>query len=390
MNLLAWNRTTLALAAALATMVAFPGGADAFWASSGSYGSYGSRGSSGSSGSYGSSGSSGSYGSYGSRGSYASSGGSYASSGGSYASSGGSHGPGPIKRLVMHIHAKKASRASSGGSSGSYGSSSHSSGSHGSSGGSSGGVTYYHSSAGSTGSHGSSGGSSGSTGSYGGYSSVTTHSHVIASTPTVTRVVAAKPVAPAVTGSGTLRVSVPADATVYVNDRKTTSTGSQRQYVSNGLKQGQSYTYRVRVEYERNGKTVTESKVASLTLGSDETLAFDASSPAPAAVLADEDDAEEADEAEVASKQAITKLALRVPADAKVTLAGAATKQTGAEREFITTRLEAGATWEDYTVRVEAKVDGEPVVQQRRITLRGGESQAMVFNFESAKLASLD
>lgn len=373
MNLLAWNRTSLALAAALTTMVAAPGGADAFWASHGSYGSYGSRGS------YGSYASGGSYGSYASSGSY----GSYASSGshGSSASY-GSYGPGPFKRLAMHIRAKHSSHGSSGGS---YASS----GSHGSSGGSSGGTVTYHYSTASTGSHGSSGASSGgysSAGSHGGYSSVYASSPTVVSSSRV--IVASKPVAPSVPvettiGSAMLRVSVPVDAVVYVNDRKTTSTGSQRQYVSNGLKSGESYTYRVRVEFEQDGESKTMTKQVRLTAGSDELLAF--AEPTSAPVVADDDESDEEEEA-----KPVTKLTLRVPADAQVTLAGAATEQTGAEREFVTTRLQAGATWEDYTVRVETTVEGKPVVQERVITLRGGESQALIFNFSDATLAALN
>jgi len=176
-----------------------------------------------------------------------------------------------------------------------------------------------------------------------------------------------------------LRVNVPTDAVVYVNDSKTTSTGSQRQYVSHGLKEGQSYTYNVRVEFEREGQLVSESKSVSLSAGGDESLAFEA---APAAPIVAEEPADD--------DETVTKLTVKVPADAKVTLAGAATKQVGAEREFLTTRLAAGATWEDYTILVEAEVNGEIVTQKRTITLRGGESQALVFDFEPATLASVN
>ncbi|MEN1678174.1 MAG: TIGR03000 domain-containing protein [Planctomycetota bacterium] len=392
-------RTLLAVAA----MAAFSAAdADAFWASRGSYGSYGSAGSYGSSGSFGSHGSYASRGSYGSHGSYASRGsygshGSYASRGsygstgssGSYGSTGssgsyGSHGSaGPFKRLAAHIRAKHASSGSHGstGSTGSYGS-------HGSAGAT---VTYYHSSAGSHGSHGASYNSTGSAGSYGGavYGHTTVHSgHVIASTnaTTTTRVVAAKPV----TGkadSGMLSVRVPTDAVVFVNGKKTTSTGSQRQYVSHGLQSGESYTYDVRVEVLRNGEKVSDSKSVKLVAGGNQSLDFSAiAGPTPA-------EPEQVAETEEDEEGVVTKLTLRVPEDAKVTLAGAVTQQTGAERQFLTDKLAAGATWEDYVVRVEATVDGASKVQQRRITLRGGESQSMVFSFgesSSAKLASLN
>ena len=351
----------LMTAAAATCLVAID--AEAFWGSRGSFGSYGSAGSHGSYGSAGSHGSTGSYGSYGSAGSHGSYSVSYASSGsygstgsyGSYGSAGshGSHGPGPLKRLAAHIRAKRAARASYGsyGSAGSHGST----GSYGSTG-SHGGYSYS-----STGSHGSSGshGSTGSHGSYGGGSVIYSHA---------SKTAVAKPVVVASNdASGSLQVSVPADAVVYVNDHKTTSTGVVRNYVSNGLKQGAAYKYRVRVEYDVNGKTVTETKVATVIGGGSADLEFGdqpslATSPAPE-----------------------TKLTLSVPADASVTLAGAATGQGGAEREYTTTKLPAGASWDNYVVEV--TVGGQ--TQERTINLVGGESQHLVFDFaDAAKLAA--
>ncbi|MEM6329148.1 MAG: TIGR03000 domain-containing protein [Planctomycetota bacterium] len=209
-------------------------------------------------------------------------------------------------------------------------------------------------------------------------------SHVMAGS-TATPHVAAKPVT---TGSGMLRVTVPADAVVYVNGNKTTSTGSQRQYVSHGLESGRGYTYTLRVEYERDGKPVVESKTVKLVAGGDESIAFVSGADASAVA---ETDAEASDEADgEPAPVTVTKLTLQVPEDATVTLAGAATKQTGAEREFLTTKLPAGTTWEDYTVEVQAVVDGKTITQQRSIVLRGGESQALVFDFSPTVVASLD
>ncbi len=58
-----------------------------------------------------------------------------------------------------------------------------------------------------------------------------------------------------------LSVKVPADAKVFVNDRATTSTGTDREYVSHDLAAGARYNYNVRAEFERDGKTVTENKI---------------------------------------------------------------------------------------------------------------------------------
>ncbi len=323
----------LALVAAMTLTVS---DAQAFWHSHGSYGS----GSSGSYGSYASHGSSSSYGSYASSG-----------SSGSY----GSHGGGLIARKIAR-HASRGSHGSyaSHGSSSSYGSYASVT------------VSYSsHASSGSSGSYSSYGSSS-----HGSYSSVSqssagSYGTVISGSSTVSQ-----PTYASSTGSGTLSVSVPADAVVFVNGAATKSTGTQRQYVSNGLAQGEDYAYEVRVEYELNGEKVVESKSATLTANGTATLSFTAGEPTPVSVA----------EAETT----VTKLIVRVPEGAAITLAGAPTKQTGEQREFTTTRLASGQTWEDYQVKVE--VAG--VVQQRTITLRGGDSQELVFNFSSDQVAA--
>ena len=74
-----------------------------------------------------------------------------------------------------------------------------------------------------------------------------------------------------------------------------------------------------------------------------------------------------------------TRLTLRVPADAKITLAGVPTKQTGEVREFATNRLAAGQTWSNYNVHVEVTRDGKTYTQDRTILLTGGQSQELDF-----------
>jgi uncharacterized protein (TIGR03000 family) len=167
-------------------------------------------------------------------------------------------------------------------------------------------------------------------------------------------------------GAGVLKVIVPADATVFVNDRATKSTGTERQFVSRGLRGDRQYSYRVRVEFEQDGKPVTKTAAATLTAGSNKLLAFDA---------------------KPSVEQVATKLTLTVPASARVTLAGAETKQTGVEREYVTTKLAKGEAWDNYQIRVDVEQDGKVVSQERTISLRGGESQEIAFDFEGEKLA---
>lgn len=336
---------TITTSLAILAMVAMACDSQAFWGRGGSYGSYGGYGSAGSYGGYGSSGSYAA--SYGSSGSY---GGSYGSSGSysaSYGSS-GSFGGGLLSRIGSRIRAHH-------GSSGGYGSSGSYAVSYGSSG-------SYGASYGSSGSYGASYGSSGS---YGGYSTPVyddcgcdggCDGGCAGGCDTCGGTVVDPHYASTSTGSGMLRVSVPADAKVYVNGKLTTSTGTDRQYVSHNLQSGRTYSYDVRVEYTSAGQPVTEQRQVSLTAGSDELLAFTA--PAVATPVA-------------------TTLKLNVPAEARVTLAGAATQQTGAHREFVTTKLAAGQMWNDYRVQVE--LAGQ--VEEKVISLKGGDVQSIDFEF---------
>ena len=263
-------------------------------------------------------------------------------------------------------------------SSGSWGSSSSSSGSWGSSSsGSSGGWLARHShykgyrrarwhSSGSWGS------SSSSSGSWGSSSSGSSGTWMPA-TPNA-------PDAPAENGayyrsnSGTLTVTVPADAKVFVNDMATKSEGLNRRYVSRGLVPGRTYTYTVRVEFERDGQQVSETKTAQLLTGSTVELVFDSAASG---------DIEQVDDTPVD-----TKLTLNVPANAKVFLAGNLTKMTGLTRTYTTQKLSAGQDWPGYVVRVAIERNGRTVAQERVITLNAGQQHELSFDFDTDKLAS--
>lgn len=318
--------------------------ASAFGRRGGSYGSYGSGGS------YGSYASSGSYGSYGSAGSSASYG-SYASSG-SYASAGSSGRQG----LFARWHARKAARKASAGSYGSYGSA----GSYASSG------SY------------ASAGSYASSGSYGSHYVPVEYSAPVEAEPYCADCVGGAAVSTstelAANGEAAIHVDVPADARVFVNDNLTTSTGSDRQYVSRGLAEGMSYSYKLRVEFQRDGEAVVENKTVRLQAGQTVDLSFGAGEPT------------------LAAEPAKTELKLSVPADAKVFLAGAATSQQGESRTYATDTLAAGQSWDGYVVRVELTRDGQTLVKEETLTITGGETYELAFEFAEMgeQIAALD
>ena len=90
----------------------------------------------------------------------------------------------------------------------------------------------------------------------------------------------------------------------------------------------------------------------------------------------------------IASAPAVkTKLTLRVPAEAKVTLAGVTTKQNGEVRQFSTAKLSEGQVWNDYKVVVEMEQGGQMLREERIIKLTGGEAQELAINFDSTQVA---
>lgn len=93
--------------------------------------------------------------------------------------------------------------------------------------------------------------------------------------------------------------------------------------------------------------------------------------------------------ATIAQSSAKTRLTLRVPAEAKVTLAGVATKQTGEVRQFSTGRLASGQVWDEYKVVVEMEQGGRMLREERAITLTGGQAQELSISFDSQQIAQL-
>ena len=56
-------------------------------------------------------------------------------------------------------------------------------------------------------------------------------------------------------------------------------------------------------------------------------------------------------------------------------------------REFTTSKLDNGAEWKDYTVKVVSNVDGREESKEQTITLTGGEDRDLSFDFNSNPIA---
>jgi uncharacterized protein (TIGR03000 family) len=80
-------------------------------------------------------------------------------------------------------------------------------------------------------------------------------------------------------------------------------------------------------------------------------------------------------------------LVVTLPADATLTVDGTATTSTSERRTFITPALETGADYV-YTLRAELVRDGRSIVETQQVTVRGGQTTQVPFNFSSQGVAS--
>jgi uncharacterized protein (TIGR03000 family) len=149
----------------------------------------------------------------------------------------------------------------------------------------------------------------------------------------------------------------------------TSTPGTHRQFVSHGLVPGYEYTYEVQAVVNRGGRLVTDKQVVQVRAGETRGLAMNLSrSPAAAAIA--------------------TSLKVHVPENAQVELEGRATKATGAVRQFSTTGLAKGQRWDGYRVVVTLNDNGREVTQEKTLTMVGGESHELHFDFGADLLAA--
>ncbi len=75
-------------------------------------------------------------------------------------------------------------------------------------------------------------------------------------------------------GPGRLQVSVPANASVYINNRKTNSGGALRRFESPGLLPGKQYVYEIRVVINQPGKKLEQTKRVVLRSNEEKRVVF--------------------------------------------------------------------------------------------------------------------
>ena len=116
-----------------------------------------------------------------------------------------------------------------------------------------------------------------------------------------------------------------------------------------------SYSYQVKAVVERDGQELVRSRLVRIETGTSQLVEFDFTRPQ------------------------VTKLVLKVPADAEVLLDGQKTKATGNVRVFSTGKLTNEQSWKDYQVEVRYQVAGKQVVRKQTLTLTAGATEVLEF-----------
>ncbi len=157
-----------------------------------------------------------------------------------------------------------------------------------------------------------------------------------------------------------LNLSLPLDAKVYINGKLTKTTGSFRSFVSRRLRVGGKYAFDIKAVAKRNGQDVVLERKIELSAGMDQSISLDFDAPQ------------------------MTQVSVRVPADAKVTLAGNETSATGDLRHY-KTKLKPGEKWDDYKVVVTIQQDGRIIQSEKKLDIVAGQSYVLDFRSDISK-----
>ncbi len=157
-----------------------------------------------------------------------------------------------------------------------------------------------------------------------------------------------------------LNLSLPLDAKVYINGKLTKTTGSFRSFVSRRLRVGGNYAFDIKAVAMRNGQDVVLERKIELLAGMDQSISLDFDAPQ------------------------MTQLSVRVPTDAKVTLAGNETTATGDLRHY-KTKLKPGEKWNDYKVVVTIQQDGRVIQSEKKLDIVAGQSYVLDFRSDISK-----
>ena len=204
---------------------------------------------------------------------------------------------------------------------------------------------------------------------------------------------------------GTVTVRLPVDAVLYAEGRRLTLSGAEREFVTPPLPPGE-YGYTFKVEYVRNGETLTRSRQVSVRPGGAVVVDFaeaqtvGAAAPIPPVPAPDEMGpntvkTDTADKPELASTTRPTtkpippakpsepegkaaRIVVKLPPGAILTVDGRRQERPEAVRQFETPPIAPGEAY-TYTLRVDWPGGGRVTTQAEKVTVRAGDAREVDF-----------
>ena len=189
-------------------------------------------------------------------------------------------------------------------------------------------------------------------------------------------------------------VRLPADATLFAEGRRLNLSSETRRFVSPPLPSNSDFTYNFRVEYSRNGETISRTKSVSVRAGGQFSVDFDEALTGRPALLAPQPmpsslptaltvPAPVATPVSVpnpvpgkASAPERAKITVRLSRGATLYVDGRKNDRTEVVREFTTPPLVQGAEYA-YLMKAEISRNGQPESQTVKVTFRAGEMQTV-------------
>lgn len=192
-----------------------------------------------------------------------------------------------------------------------------------------------------------------------------------------------------VANRGTVVVKLPADAKLFAESQLLELTSGERTFYTPDLPGGREYAYNFKIEYTRNGRTVSESQRVNVAAGKTSTVLFDDLTAAKdktgnTAVVAKPDEpakpvSAEKDQPIRTGIPTPATITVKLPPSGTLFIDGKKHEKAGTERQFTTPPLPAGKEF-SYAMKLETVRNGQPEEVTQKVVFRAGEIVTVDFS----------
>lgn len=207
---------------------------------------------------------------------------------------------------------------------------------------------------------------------------------------------------PSITASqrATVMIRLPADARLYADQLLLELTSAERTFVTPELPVGREYAYNFKIEYDRNGRTLSETQKVSVTAGKSSTVVFDdltlgakpkAADTAVTAKPIEPTKPVSAEKPKVdetsnpfrtnnsyVSAPAPARISVKIPENATLYIDGKKNEKPGTLREFTTPPLPFGKEF-SYALKLQKSKNGQPEEVMQKVIFQAGETVSVDF-----------